>query len=274
MPELPEVEVTCMGLTPHLIGQKLSHFWSSGKPLRQPVPVNALLHVSNSSILAVKRRAKYILIEFQSGKLLIFHLGMTGNLGIFAPNTPRRKHDHLEWQLESGSLLRFHDPRRFGLVAVLNGNNKQEVELFFATSGMEPLSSDFTADYLQHAAKRRSIAVKPFLMTSQIVVGIGNIYASESLFHAGIRPDKSVQLLQEREWQRLVEAVQKVLRHAIACGGSTISDFRNASQKSGYFQISFHVYGKAGIPCSECGATIKKLTLSGRSSFFCPHCQH
>ncbi len=223
MPELPEVEVTCRGLAPHLIGKKMSHFWYSGKPLRLPVPVKTIANICYLPIIDVRRRAKYILVEFQSGKLLVFHLGMTGNLGIFNKNTPRKKHDHLQWQLGSGQLLRFHDPRRFGSVSIIDGNNSKEIEAFFKTSGMEPLSSEFTADYLQQAASRRSLAIKPFLMTSQIVVGIGNIYANESLFQARIRPDKSVTKLQKKEWIRLVSAIQQVLRHAIDCGGSTIS---------------------------------------------------
>ncbi len=273
MPELPEVEVTRMGLAPHLTGQELSCFRFSGKPLRLPVPVTTMADICHIPIIAVRRRAKYILVELQSGKLLVFHLGMTGNLGIFAEDTPRRKHDHLEWRLSSGQLLRFHDPRRFGSVAIVDGNNSKEMEAFFKTSGMEPLSSEFTADYLQQAASRRSLAIKPFLMTSQIVVGIGNIYANESLFDAQIRPDKSVAKLQKKEWQRLVPSIQKILRHAIDCGGSTISDFRSASQRSGYFQISFQVYGRAGQPCKVCATKLRKITLGGRSTFFCPACQ-
>ncbi len=273
MPELPEVEVTRLGLLPHLAGRKISRFWWSGKPLRLPVPAEGMTSLFQSMIIDVKRRAKYILLEFQCGRILVFHLGMTGNLGIFAADTPRKKHDHLELLLDSGLLLRFHDPRRFGLISILDARKTQEVEDFFKTSGMEPLSSGFTASYLQQAAQRRSIAIKPFLMTSQIVVGIGNIYANESLFHAGIRPDRSVKELSDREWLRLVKAIQKILLHAIDCGGSTISDFRNASQQSGYFQMTFQVYGKEGESCAKCGTTITKLTLGGRSSFFCPYCQ-
>ncbi len=273
MPELPEVEVTRLGLLPHLAGRKISRFWWSSKQLRRTVPAREITSLHQSAITDVKRRAKYILLEFECGKILVFHLGMTGNLGIFAADTPRRKHDHLEWLLDSGLLLRFHDPRRFGLVSILDASNKQQMEDFFKTSGMEPFSSGFTASYLQQAAQRRSLAIKPFLMTSQIVVGIGNIYANESLFRAGIRPDKSVKNVQDKEWLRLVKAAKKVLRHAIDYGGSTISDFRNASQKSGYFQMTFQIYGKEGEPCGKCGTTIEKCTLGGRSSFFCPYCQ-
>lgn len=273
MPELPEVEVICRGLAPHLLGQRLQQLWYSGKPLRQPVPAAELQALHALPIISVKRRAKYILIEVESHARILFHLGMTGNLGLFPEQTPRRPHDHLEWHLNAKLLLRFHDPRRFGAVSVISDPSPDAVKNFFQTSGPEPLSSDFTADYLEKTAKSRSIAIKPFLMTNQIVVGIGNIYANEILFEARIRPERSVQTLHRTEWQQLVTATRKILNHAIDCGGSTISDFRNASQESGYFQMSFQVYGKTGQPCGKCGAPLNKITLGGRASFFCSHCQ-
>lgn len=272
MPELPEVEIIRRGLAPHLLDKSLRHFWYSGKPLRRPVPQVELKNLCDIPITAVKRRAKYIILEL-APHLLIFHLGMTGNLGLFTTNSTRRKHDHLEWQIGDNQLLRYHDTRRFGAVSIIDGTHPEEVNSFFKACGPEPLSTDFTAKYLQRMATRRKLAVKSFLMTNQVVVGIGNIYANEALFAAKIRPERSVKSVRFPEWQRLVAAIQKVLTQAIECGGSTISDFQNASQQDGYFQMYFQVYGRHREPCRTCGTELNKITLGGRASFFCPRCQ-
>lgn len=273
MPELPEVEVIRMGLEPHLVGRRLESFYSSGKTLRTPVPVKELTTLCGRKITAVRRRAKYLLLDLDSDELLIFHLGMTGNLGLFPQGTPRRLHDHLEFLLDDNTLLRYHDPRRFGRVALLAAGDEPARQVFFRTCGPEPLEKDFTAQWLKEKAKGRKISIKPFIMTSGVVVGIGNIYANESLFAAGIRPQRSVAKITMKEWQTLVECIRKTLRFAIECGGSTISDFRSADQQSGYFQMNFQVYGKAGEPCSRCGRNIEKEVLGGRSSYFCRSCQ-
>ncbi len=279
MPELPEVEVIRMGLSPRLLGKSLSRFWYSGKALRNPVAREAIACENGSRITAVSRRAKYLLFTLDTGNLLVFHLGMTGNLGIFPAGTPRRKHDHLEWRLEErqterqgGTLLRYHDPRRFGSVTHITGSVEAR-QFFFRNCGVEPLSCECTVEYFQQYAKKRKIAVKTFLMTNQIVVGIGNIYASESLFAAGILPQKRACDITTPEWQRLTVSIKETLTAAIACGGSTISDFRNEKQQSGYFQMQFQVYGRGGRPCKRCGADIEKVVLGGRVSFFCPLCQ-
>ncbi|MBM9519348.1 bifunctional DNA-formamidopyrimidine glycosylase/DNA-(apurinic or apyrimidinic site) lyase [Desulforhopalus vacuolatus] len=273
MPELPEVEVIRMGLEPHLVGRRLERFYSSGKALRTPVPVKELSTLCGGQITAVRRRAKYLLFDLDSGELLVFHLGMTGNLGLFLQGTPRRLHDHLEFMLDDSTLLRYHDPRRFGRVAVLAAGDETARQVFFRTSGPEPLGEHFTAQWLKEKARRRKISVKPFIMSSEVVVGIGNIYANESLFAAGIRPQRSVAKITMKEWQQLVECIRKTLRFAIECGGSTISDFRSVDQQSGYFQMNFQVYGRAGEPCKRCGRHIEKEVLGGRSSCFCRNCQ-
>ena len=275
MPELPEVETICRGIRPHVLARTVCTIWHDGKQLRQPVPMEALhKHILGGTIIDVQRRAKYILMEFDSGDLLAIHLGMTGNLGLFTPDSPPSKHCHLGFSLSDGMELRYTDIRRFGSIAFIARDERHALEeTFFRTTGPEPFADKFSASYLRQKAAGRSIPVKTFIMTNQIVAGVGNIYANESLFMAGISPKKSVHRISRAAWQRLVTAIREVLDHAIACGGSTISDYVNADQESGYFQINFKVYGKAGEPCSVCGTPIGKEQIGGRASFFCPLCQ-
>lgn len=275
MPELPEVEVICRGIRPHLIGRSVTAIHESGKNLRHPVPTELLRrNMVNRRIIAVERRAKYLQISLDNGTMVVIHLGMTGNLGIFFPRQNRAKHDHVLWTLDNGTELRFNDSRRFGSVLFLSS---EEVPLrettLFKTTGPEPFSDDFSAEYLHRTAKNKNVAVKVFIMTNQVVAGIGNIYANESLFAAGIRPSCKVKRISRKRWLRLVSEIRKVLRHAIACGGSTISDFVNAGQEKGYFQMNFMVYGREGENCVSCKTTIEKKTLGGRASYFCPECQ-
>lgn len=273
MPELPEVEVICRGIAPHVIGQKLHFFRHSGKALRHPIPVRELVALRDHTITAVSRRAKYILLTLASGKVVVFHLGMTGNLGIFPTDSPRRKHDHLEWDLGNNSCLRYHDPRRFGSVAVLPNLSDEAAAQIFKNCGPEPLTEAFSGKVLSVQATGKAVPVKAFIMESRNVVGVGNIYASESLFSAGIHPARAAGTLSPAEWERLATSIQETLTNAITCGGSTISDFRNADQQSGYFQMHFNVYGKQGKPCPACNRPLEKVTIRGRSSFFCPDCQ-
>jgi formamidopyrimidine-DNA glycosylase len=275
MPELPEVEVTTRGLRPHLVGSTLYGTWFSGKKLRQAVPINEIeKEVFGQQICSVTRRAKFVQIELGNGALMVIHLGMTGNLGIFPEKSMRRLHDHLEWQLDGGRLLRLHDPRRFGAVYFYAAEEVEEgLKALYATTGPEPLGPDFSVDYLMTKAKGRQLSVKQFLMTNQIVAGIGNIYANEALHTAGIAPATRVSRIGRKRWQRLVTAIQETLLHAIDCGGSTISDYLSVGQQRGYFQINFKVYGRDGQPC-HCGTTIKKRVLGGRASYWCPSCQH
>lgn len=275
MPELPEVEVVCRGLQPFLIGQTVVAVRWSGKKLRHPVQIEAMQQtIINQAITSVERRAKFLQISFTSGAMLIVHLGMTGNLGIFAPSAGHAKHDHVWWSLANGTELRYSDSRRFGSIRLLNAHEVIDRETtIFKTTGPEPFSDQFSAKYLHTLAKGKSVAVKLFIMTNQNVAGIGNIYANESLFGAGIRPTRKAQTLTLKEWDRLVTEIRRVLRYAIECGGSTINDFLNASQQRGYFQINFKVYGREGQVCTSCSAKIEKLKIGGRASYFCSKCQ-
>ena len=275
MPELPEVEVVCRGLRPFLIGRTISAIRWSGKKLRHPVHLEAMQQAMiGQTITTIERRAKFLQISLNSGAMLIIHLGMTGNLGIFPPSTRPAKHDHMLWLLDNGTELRYHDSRRFGSIRVLSPEEVVDREqTIFKTTGPEPFSDQFSAKYLHSLAKGKSVAVKLFIMTNQNVAGIGNIYANESLFAAGIRPGKKAQTLTLKQWDRLVTEIRRVLHHAIECGGSTINDFLNASQQRGYFQINFQVYGREGETCPLCSTQIKKQKIGGRASYFCSHCQ-
>jgi len=275
MPELPEVEVVCRGLRPHLIGKRIISIRQSGKQLRLPIPINSMKkEMLGTTIVDIQRRAKYIQIFLGNGSILVIHLGMTGNLGIFPRSKATAKHDHLIWSLSNDKELRYHDVRRFGFLVMLAerevANREKSV---FKTSGPEPFSEDFSGAYLYQKAKKRDVMIKTFIMDSRIVVGIGNIYANESLFRAGIRPSRKVTRVTKRQWNKLAEAIRAVLSHAIECGGSTISDFLNASQQSGYFQVNFQVYGRADTPCFHCNSLITGKKITGRASFYCPQCQ-
>lgn len=275
MPELPEVEVVCRGLRPHLVNRVVTGILASGKVLREPVPLDRLQReLVNRRITSVSRRAKFLQLGLDSGAMLIIHLGMTGNLGFFTPATEPAKHDHVRLLLDNGLELRYNDTRRFGSIRILNPDEVAGVEqTVFNTTGPEPFGEDFSADYLFWLARGRQVAVKSFIMTNQVVAGVGNIYANESLFLAGIRPDRQVKSLSRKEWSRLIAAIRKVLAHAIECGGSTISDFVDAGRKKGYFQINFKVYGKGGLACTACGAVISRKIIGGRASYCCPKCQ-
>ena len=275
MPELPEVETICRGIRPHIAGRKIENIRHSGKKLRTPVPLNEMLRILiNKSIIDVRRRAKYILVEMEDSSLLIIHLGMTGNLGILTTAREIAKHCHLRFHLDNGMELRYTDPRRFGSVHVLSHNEAKDIETtFFGTTGPEPFSNDFKPEYLLQKAYNRSIPVKTFIMTNQIVAGIGNIYANESLFIAGIHPQTNASTIKHKSWETLIKCARGVLAHAIDCGGSTISDYVNALQEKGYFQINFQVYGREGKSCNRCGSNIIKQNIGGRASYICPICQ-
>ncbi len=275
MPELPEVEVICQGIRPLILKRTVMEIRGSGKKLRAMVPVDELkTYLSGDTISKVTRRAKYLVVHFESSALLIFHFGMTGNLGIFPPETPTAKHDHLQLLFDDNTELRFNDTRRFGSIHLLRDKTPDELEnTFFKTTGPEPFSEEFSPEYLHTLARNRTLPVKSFIMTNSVVAGIGNIYANESLFAAGIHPASQIGSLSLEQWQLLTIELRSVLKHAIDCGGSTISDFVNAGQESGYFQVNFKVYGRAGKNCSDCNNQIKKMTIGGRASFYCPACQ-
>lgn len=275
MPELPEVEVISRGLRPHLLNTRIESLWYSGKKLRNPVPMEIMRQEATDAVITdVNRRAKFIHIHLESGGIILIHLGMTGNLGVFQKSSPRLKHDHLELSLDNRTLLRYNDTRRFGSVLYLSRKDAANIEtVFYKDTGPEPFSDDFSPEYLYGKAKNTTITLKQFLMMNKIVSGVGNIYANESLFRAGLKPWRKARSLSIKEWSRLIVDVRDVLTEAIACGGSTISDFLNASQERGYFQMNFSVYGRAGLPCNHCKTTIEKKILGGRASFFCRRCQ-
>ncbi|MBU1568094.1 MAG: bifunctional DNA-formamidopyrimidine glycosylase/DNA-(apurinic or apyrimidinic site) lyase [Proteobacteria bacterium] len=275
MPELPEVEVICRGIRPHLVGRTITAIYHSGKQLRWPVPFDLLCHeMIGHQVIAVSRRAKYLQISLDSGSMLIIHLGMTGNLGFFPPKNEPAKHDHLRFTLDNCMELRYNDSRRFGSIQVLKSRETANLEeTVFRTTGPEPFSNAFSPEYLHELAKGKQQAVKVFIMATQVVAGVGNIYASESLFRAGILPTRKVRTISKKDWGRLVSAIHEILQHAIDCGGSTISNFINARQEKGYFQVNFKVYGRQGEPCITCQEKIEKISLGGRASYFCPRCQ-
>lgn len=275
MPELPEVEVVRQGLARHLPGKTITSVRTDRKALRWPVPEELLhKHLPGATITAVKRRAKYLLIELDNDSLLIIHLGMTGKLGLFDAQLPDMVHDHVFWKLGDGSELRLNDVRRFGSIALLKPSEVEGIEdNFFRTTGPEPFDPTFTGDYLRSLAHGRNKPVKNFIMDSRVVAGVGNIYANESLFISGIRPTRAIGRISRLRWQRLVKNIRIVLKEAIACGGSTISDFFGTNGESGYFQVNFKVYGKAGQGCVQCATEIRKIQLGGRASFYCHQCQ-
>lgn len=275
MPELPEVEVTRLGLLDRLPGRLVQVVNWSGQRLRGLMPRKLLQEeIAGQRIRTVDRRAKYLLLRMESGAVLVLHLGMTGKLGLMATAVPRHKHDHLVLSLEGDLDMRLNDSRRFGFVGVWPAATAVRLEKEFSDrQGLEPFGPRFTAVNLHALAQRRSIPVKTFLMHGDIVAGIGNIYANEILFAARIHPLTTVSLLTPADWRRIVKYTHSILKKAIAAGGSSISDFLGTSGHPGYFQLQLQVYGRKGEACPRCAATIVKIDISGRSAFYCPHCQ-
>ncbi len=275
MPELPEVEVTRRGLLPHLLQRRVVAVTWSSKRLRLPIP-HKLLHesIQDNIITAIDRRAKYLLIRMQDNSVLVFHLGMTGKLGMFPKAAPKAVHDHLRLRLDNDMEMRFNDVRRFGSITVWPAEQALILEeKFNSTKGIEPFGPEFTAASLARLARRRSMPVKNFLMDSRLIAGIGNIYANETLFAVGVHPKTRANSLSEKQWQEIADCCCKILNRAIAAGGSTISDFLGSSGQPGYFQLQLAVYGKKDEPCPGCGTKIKKETLGGRATYFCSNCQ-
>ena len=273
MPELPEVEVIKRGLQKHLRGRKVTGTVAGNKKLRLPLPRKDLKnYIQGQKIQSVDRRAKFLLITLDNGAILVIHLGMTGRLGIFPADAPRSKHDHFRLQLDNNMQLRFNDIRRFGFIQVVPPGSDPKTTMF-AGIGPEPLGKEFTPEYLCRLAAGKNRPLKNFLMDSRVVAGIGNIYACEILFHAGLNPQKKIGRLTRKEWERVVASSCHVLQKAIQCGGTTISDFVNASGKSGYFQLELQTYGRQSEICKRCATLIAKKTMAGRSTFFCPKCQ-
>tara|TARA_Y200000002_G_scaffold229610_2_gene189642 strand:- start:293 stop:1102 length:810 start_codon:yes stop_codon:yes gene_type:complete len=268
MPELPEVETTARGIAPFLIGQKFASVRVNQPSLRWPIPSDFSRRLLNEICVSVTRRAKYLLIETETTKILS-HLGMSGSFRLVDPKTPLKLHDHV--QIQVGDLeLRYHDPRRFGCLLWADSERARQL---IDGLGPEPLSDAFCGEWLYLQSKRRNIAVKSFIMTSSVVVGVGNIYASESLFLAGIRPARLANRISRARYNDLATQVKKVLSCAIEAGGTTLRDFVNGQGEPGYFQQTLTVYGRAGDPCKRCCHAIGSRVIAGRNSFFCPRCQ-
>ena len=272
MPELPEVETVAAALRACLPGRRITGVKVRCEKLRRPMPVKALQNLVNEAICGVRRRAKYLLIDMSDGQTLVIHLGMTGTLRLTDKNEAAERHDHLDFQLDSGECLRFRDPRKFGLVMVVKPNERGEIKEL-GELAPEPLGEDFTADYFYRLSRKRTTAVKNFIMDQRRVVGVGNIYASESLFRARIRPTIAVSRLGQERCRRLVTVIKEVLAEAIATGGTTISDFHSVDGSEGAFARELQVYGRTGELCVKCRQPIEKLTIGGRSTFYCPQCQ-
>lgn len=270
MPELPEVETTRRGIAPRITGRTVRQVIVRNARLRWPVPARLKSLLPGNRITEVSRRGKYLLLHTPAGALLL-HLGMSGSLRLVAADTPAEKHDHVDIVFSDGQALRLRDPRRFGAV-LWAGAAPLEHKLLKAL-GPEPLAEEFTADQLYARARRRRCSVKEFIMDSRTVVGVGNIYASEALFLAGIRPTLAAGRLSRASCAQLVAAIQQVLARAIHSGGTTLRDFTNGEGKPGYFQQQLNVYGRAGEPCRRCQTAIKQLRQGQRSSFYCPRCQ-
>lgn len=271
MPELPEVETTKEGIKPYLEGQSIHEIAVRNSSLRVPVPANLNELCAGKKIIAVTRRAKYILVHLSQGYLLI-HLGMSGNLRLVPGNVRPEKHDHITLILMNGQALRFCDPRRFGLFLYVDENPHQHKLL--SHLGPEPLSTEFNGNYLHQRAKNKNKPIKSFIMDNEIVVGVGNIYATESLFLSGIHPNTPAKNISAEHCHLLVTHIKEVLQRAIECGGTTLRDFYAIDGKPGYFSIALQVYGRKNQPCLQCQQLIQAVIIGGRNSAFCPNCQN
>ncbi|MBY6225604.1 bifunctional DNA-formamidopyrimidine glycosylase/DNA-(apurinic or apyrimidinic site) lyase [Ferrimonas balearica] len=269
MPELPEVEVTRLGIAPHLEGRVVEEVIVRNPRLRWPVDP-LIQQLVGQTILSVTRRAKYLLVDTEAG-VLILHLGMSGSLRVLEPVPEPGKHDHLDLVLDSGAVLRLNDPRRFG--AAIWWQLPLDAQPLLNKLGPEPLTAAFNADQLATALKGKTSAIKTALMDNHVVVGVGNIYANEALFAAGIHPKRAAGNLSKARLAKLVEEVKAVLARAIQQGGTTLKDFTQADGKPGYFVQQLNVYGRGGQACVQCGAQLKEIKLGQRATVYCGQCQ-
>ena len=267
MPELPEVETTRRGVMPWIKSQQITDMSVRQASLRWPVTDGIEERVKGQRVVDVTRRAKYLIIKLEKGSMLV-HLGMSGSLRVVEPKAEWRKHDHIELSFGNGAVLRYHDPRRFGSWLWSLGDHHQLVHL-----GPEPLLSEFSGEHLWKLSRGRKIGVKPFIMDNKVVVGVGNIYASEALFRSGIRPDRLAGRVSRKRYDVLAGHIKDVLKAAIDQGGTTLRDFVNSSGEPGYFQQTLSVYGRGGKQCVMCDSALREIRLGQRSSVFCPTCQ-
>lgn len=277
MPELPEVETVKNGMTPFLLHKTIIAVELHRADLRFPFPEGFADRLEGRKVVDLTRRAKYILIHLDDGMVWVVHLGMSGSVAMApVPGPEARKHDHVVITCEDAEnkqiVLRYNDPRRFGFMDLCSGNALNSHD-FFAHLGPEPLSDDLTADYLADRLKGRKTAIKVALLDQRLVVGVGNIYASESLFRAGINPKMAAGKVSKAKLTALVPVIRQVLQDALNSGGSSLRDFVHADGQMGYFQHAFKVYDREGEACTACGTDIQRLTQQGRSTFWCPACQ-
>ena len=275
MPELPEVETTRRGIAPHLVGQTIASVIIRNPRLRWPIPAELAEILPGLNIQTVARRAKYLLLNCGTGTLIV-HLGMSGSLRILSEKPTHlmespQKHDHFDLILNDKTILRLRDPRRFG--AVLWHTGDCLLHPLLKNLGPEPLTADFNAQQLYEITRGRRVAIKDMLMNSHMVVGVGNIYANEALFHAGINPQNTAGNISIARYERLVLAVKQTLQQAIEAGGSSLRDFVHSDGNPGYFQQQYWVYGRGNQSCKKCNHLIKQIKQGQRSSFYCPHCQ-
>lgn len=270
MPELPEVETTRRGIEPHLRGNTIVRLVVRQSRLRWPIPDDLGSLLVGHSIDRVERRAKYLLVPFAHGTL-IMHLGMSGSLRLVPAGQPAEKHDHVDIELSSGMILRYTDPRRFG--AILWQAAGDAAHPLLEGLGPEPLTEAFDGDYLFERSRRRNVPVKSFLMDGHVVVGVGNIYANEALFSAGIRPDRMAGKISRARYERLVEEVKRVLARSITQGGTTLRNFVGGDGKPGYFRQQLLVYGRGGEACRNCAQPLIEVRIAQRSTVYCRYCQ-
>ena len=269
MPELPEVEVTRLSFVDRIAGARITGV-KVGKPLRWPLGCDPLTLVGRQ-VTAVRRRGKYLVVDLDQG-LLLWHLGMSGSLDFSHDRSPAQLHDHFDLDTDQG-LLRLHDPRRFGAVVYADSESSAEALKLLGHLGVEPLHGGFDLDVFHAGLRKRKSAIKQVLLEGALVVGVGNIYASEALFMAGIRPTVRAYRISRVRAEKLRLAIIAVLTRAVEKGGSTLRDFSNAQGQQGYFQLEAQVYDRAGHPCRVCGAAIRRLLQGQRSTYYCPSCQ-
>jgi formamidopyrimidine-DNA glycosylase len=270
MPELPEVETTCRGIAPHITGERVQQVVVRNPNLRWPVSRRLGQELAGQRINCVSRRAKYLLLQTDAGTAIL-HLGMSGSLRILDAGTPPGKHDHVDIVFANGRVLRLTDPRRFGSLHWTRRPAQQHRLL--ARLGPEPLGGDFSGDYLYRRSRGRKVAIKQFIMNGEVVVGIGNIYACEALYMAGIDPRRAAGRVSKKKYALLAEVIREVLTDSITQGGTTLRDFVNGNGEPGYFKLHLNVYGHGGEPCISCREPIREIRQGQRSTFYCPVCQ-
>lgn len=272
MPELPEVETILNKLRPRILNATIARITTRRKDLRFPFPKNFATNLKGQKILKLSRRSKYLLLDLANHKTLIIHLGMTGRLYICDKDRPLQKHDHVLFDFDDNLHLRFLDPRRFGFMDIEDTGTLAHSK-FFKHLGVEPLNPKFTADTLHTICQSSTSPIKATLMNAKHIVGVGNIYACESLFLAGISPDRNSNSVSRLECDQLVKAIKGTLTKSIKAGGTSFRDYVDVDEKPGLHQISLNVYGREGLPCCSCKNTIKRMQQSNRSTFYCSHCQ-